>query len=156
MASNNTDWEFGETRDNQRDWIVPAKVKDGTTATIQAGDPVHFEKGLTEGGTYVVSGFAATSDDDGWGVCTHTPVNGVAAKAGDIISVLIRGITRVRFPAAGAIPLGKLVHIHDREITAAGASGTSTNAIGINVGGTLAATDTGLVYVNFVDRGNWV
>lgn len=151
MASNGTDWEYGESR-SPSDMILPATIKSDATATFQTGDLVYPSSGIGGGKALVVKGTGTTSADKPCGIVHSVPHGKTSAAKGDAITILVRGITRVRMVNdANAIPLFGGVSHHDGKLTPAQATAANgSEPFGINVGGALAAAggDNGLIYVD--------
>ena len=150
MASNNTDWDFGETR-YENDETTIAEVHDGRTVT--GGDIVRLgETKDNDVFTIADDGFSGGAvNADIYGVVVNLPKkrNGNAGTAGggSRVEILIRGITRIRNTPDAAIAAGARVAHSGGRLKTAASSGTS-KAFAVNIGGALASGDTGLFYVD--------
>ena len=135
MASNNTDWKFGEIRG-------PDNVTQVVTAhaAVTAGTLVSLKAAVDNG---VPTVEASTGVTQPYGVACYD------AAAGDELLILIRGITRIRNTCAMADPttFGAGIALKGGKIVVGSAS-QSSGHFGINIGGTLADGETGLFFVD--------
>lgn len=137
MTSNNTDWRFGETNGQ---YIEEQAQAD---ANIKAGDPVKLDSAGGDG--HLPNVIKATGNDSVYGIARFD------ADSGKNVIILQRGYIRPNIVAdatapplfgnADALKGGKLV---------AGGTAAAGKPFGINIGGTLANGDTGLIYVDTI------
>lgn len=140
MASNHTDWAFGEQRGNSRNYEVYSME---TTAAVMSGDSFTITGSRDDD---VFQGRKAAGNEHVVGIVAAGGKNG-AYKANSMVPVITRGLTRPRTTASNTIALLGAIALVGGKFVIESASGAGP-AFAQNVGGALADGDTGLVYMN--------
>lgn len=153
MASNNTDWDYGESR-NSNDVIIPAKLKVGTSHSVRPGSVVRWDAGYSGDEPIIVDGYGSSDSDAPCGVVVNGPRSDDGANTlitgGQYLTIMTRGITRIRMVTDGtngAIALGGPGHVSGGKIANADAT-SGSKSFGISIGGALANGDTGLWFID--------
>ena len=149
MASNNTDYAYGEVRDTQGIATLTVQIKDSTATTaapIKAGDCVVISD-ASNGGSLTVKKLAAANASNVMGVVMGAKDEEFVNE--EYVEILLRGITRIRQTASAAIALGAFAGIKDAKFLG-GAQTNTGKAFAFNIGGVLADGDTGLWYIDCI------
>ena len=137
MTSNNTDWRFGETNGQYIEEQAQAET------AIRAGEAVKLDSAGGDG--HLPNVVPATGNDNVYGFARFD------ADAGKNVILLHVGYMRPRTVADATAPpaFGQAVALKGGKLVAGGTAAAS-KPFAVNIGGTLANGDTGLLYVNTI------